>query len=151
MYLLYLDDSGSVPNKNERYFVLAGVCVFERRIHWVQERLDKLAETIYPADPNGIEFHPSEIFSGRKPPWNSLKPDRRKEIIKQVLQSIDAEYESTVIFACAVHKGSFVGQDPVLLAFEDLVSRFDLLLKRKYSVEGDSHRGLITACLSRLL
>jgi hypothetical protein len=33
MYLLYLDDSGSAANQNEQHLVLAGVCVFERRVH----------------------------------------------------------------------------------------------------------------------
>ena len=33
MYLLYLDVSGSVQNPNERYFILAGISVFERQIY----------------------------------------------------------------------------------------------------------------------
>jgi len=144
MYLLYLDDSGSIPNKNEEYFVLAGICVFERRIHWLTERLDKLAEAINPSEPNSIEFHASEIYAGRKAPWNSMDKKQRTNIIKDVLSVLKDEHESTVIFACAVHKKSFVGQNPVLLAFGDLCSRFDLLLKRKWSADRDySHRGIV--------
>jgi hypothetical protein len=143
MYLLYLDDSGSVPNKNEQYFVLAGICVFERRIHWITERLNKLAEIIYPNDPNGIEFHASEIYAGRSAPWESISRNNRIDIIKDVLKSIEDEHETSVVFACAVHKKSFQRQDPVLIAFEDLCSRFDMLLQRKYKLENESHRGLI--------
>ena len=42
MYLLYLDESGSVGNPNERHFVLAGIAVFERRIYHLICRTDQL-------------------------------------------------------------------------------------------------------------
>jgi hypothetical protein len=144
MYLLYLDDSGSVPNKNEQYFVLGGVCVFERRIHWITEKLNNIAEKIYPEKPDVIEFHASEIFSGRNAPWNSISNrNERINIIKEVLKVLDAEHESSVVFACAIHKPSFPNQDPMMLAFEDLISRFEMLLQRKYKVENNPQKGLI--------
>jgi hypothetical protein len=34
MYLLYLDDSGSVRNAADRHIVLAGLAVYERQPHW---------------------------------------------------------------------------------------------------------------------
>ncbi|MCB2204035.1 DUF3800 domain-containing protein [bacterium] len=46
MYVLYLDDSGSIPNRNEDYFVLGGVCLHESQIHWVTEQLNALAAEI---------------------------------------------------------------------------------------------------------
>ena len=46
------------------------------------------------------------------------------------------------VFACAVHKSSFTGRDPMEVAFEDLCSRFDLFLTR-LSTAGDRQRGLI--------
>lgn len=143
MYFLYLDDSGSVPNVNEKYYVLGGICVFERRIHWIRERLDKLAETIYPDNPNLVEFHASEIYAAKEARWKSLDKKKRVEIIKNVLKSIENEHASTVAFACAVHKDSFKNHDPVLIAFEDLCSRFDMLLNRKYHQENEQHRGMI--------
>lgn len=144
MYLLYLDDSGSVANKSENYVVLAGVCIFERGLYWITKRLDCLAAEIYPEDPNAIEFHASEIFSGRERPWNSIQ-DRRERIniIRKVLQCLDEEPSTTVIFGCAVHKDSFPNHDPIELAFEDLCSRFDLFLKRLYHTSNEAHQGII--------
>ena len=46
MYILYIDDSGSIANPNEEYFVLGGVCVPERTISWLTGQLDSLAEIL---------------------------------------------------------------------------------------------------------
>ena len=46
MYLLYLDDSGSVSNAEDRYIVLAGIAVFERQIHWLSEQFDIIAQAV---------------------------------------------------------------------------------------------------------
>lgn len=145
MYFLYLDDSGSMQNKNERYIVLGGVCIFERRIHWVTKRLDELASKIHPTDPNSIEFHASAIYAANIEPWKSYSPSQRIKTIKNVLHVLDNEHESTVIFACAVHKDSFLNSDPIELAFEELCNRFDLFLRRIYfqSNKKDSQRGIL--------
>ena len=42
MHLLYLDDAGSAGNSDERYFVLAGICLFERQVHWLCEAMDSV-------------------------------------------------------------------------------------------------------------
>ena len=59
MYLLYLDDSGSSKNPKERHLVLGGLSLAEAQIHWVTQRLDELAQSIDPNDPQ---------------PWNSTLP-----------------------------------------------------------------------------
>ena len=41
MYVLYLDDSGSVKNPNERHFVLAGIAVFERQTYHLIAKADQ--------------------------------------------------------------------------------------------------------------
>ena len=104
MYLLYLDDSGSVGNQKEEYFVLGGVCLPEKTIQWLTTQLDELAEKIDPIDPSAVEFHASEIFSGRLAPWKNLKKEERIQIIKDVLHSMDQAYGDTVLFACADRK-----------------------------------------------
>ncbi len=154
MYLLYLDDSGSVENTNENYFVLGGICVPERSIKWLSFKLDELAkeyETDVMKAPQ-IEFHAAEIFGGRSEPWKNLTDDNGKknkehriEIIKKVLKVLDEAYNNITAFACAVHKASYPGQDPREIAFEDLCSRFDIFLRRKRTDPKDKypHTGLI--------
>lgn len=41
IYILYLDDAGSVANPRKRYFVLAGIAIFERQIHWLAQGMER--------------------------------------------------------------------------------------------------------------
>ncbi|MBI5235701.1 MAG: DUF3800 domain-containing protein [Deltaproteobacteria bacterium] len=143
MFLLYLDDSGSAGNPNENHLVLGGVSVFERQVHWLSQELDKIAARINPSAPKEVEFHASALFSGREAPWKSLTKEQRKGVIKDVLGVLGKAHDSTRAFACVVHKASFPGKDSMEIAFEHLCNRFDLLLKRIYSVEKNPQRGLI--------
>ena len=132
MYLLYLDDSGSAKNTNEDYFVLAGIAVYEAQIHFLTQELDKLALEFDPQNPRNVEFHASEIFSGRKHPWSDIKnKEERCNVIKRVNNIFSKAYQTSRAFGCAIHKDSYPNDDPVEMAFEDICSRFDLFLLRK--------------------
>jgi len=142
MHLLYLDDSGSSPNPTEDYLVLGGLSVYEAQAHWFTQEMDRLAQDIDANDPHNVEFHASEIFGRRNVPWNRYSKAEAQGIIKAVLKIVAQSYETARVFACAVHKPSYPGRDPVEIAFEDLCSRFDLFLTRMGS-SGDRQRGLI--------
>ncbi len=141
MYVLYLDDAGSPGNPAEQYFTLGGVCVYEAQIDWFSRELDKLAMPFDP-NPEDIEFHASTIFSRREHPWKALTIDDARGILKSVLRVAACAYDTTRIFACAIHKASFPNADPVELAFEDLCQRFDQFLARRRR-QGDQQRGMI--------
>jgi len=143
MYLLYLDDSGSIANLKENYFVLGGVCLSESSTRWLSYQLEALATQICPDNPRQIEFHASEIYGGRSHPWDRYKKrEERIDIIKRVLCILKDAYQDIVIFACAIHKASYPQSDHVIMAFEDLSSRFDMYLQR-ISNEEAKQRGLI--------
>ena len=55
MYLLYLDDSGSVGNAADNYVIFAGVAVFERQTHWLSSEVEKIA----------AQFNPGAYISGQ--------------------------------------------------------------------------------------
>lgn len=141
MYLLYLDDAGSPANPAEQYVVLGGVCVYEAQVDWFSRELDKLA-TPYDANPEDVEFHASTIFSRRDGPWKSLTIDEARGLLKSILKVAASSYDTTRLFACAIHKESFPATDPVELAFEDLCRRFDYFLGRRRQ-QGDQQRGMI--------
>jgi hypothetical protein len=130
MHLLYLDDSGSADNPSEQYLVLGGICLYERQVQFITQELDKIASRLIPGHPETVEFHASEIFSGRVEPWKSLKKEQRRDVIKEVLAVLWNSYDSARAFATVVHKASFVGTHPMEKAFEDVCSRFDRFLKR---------------------
>jgi hypothetical protein len=142
MYLLYLDDSGSAGNVNEEYLVLGGICVFEPQVNYITTELDAIAQRIQPSNPDGVEFHASAIWAGRVPPFDAMSREERRAIIKEVLRVFASSYRWAKAFACAVHKPSYPNHDPMEIAFEDLCSRFDMMLGRLRD-EATSHKGLI--------
>ena len=64
MYVLYADESGSIGNARERFFVLAGVSVFERQTHWIEQELNQIAARFVPTQPHAVELHGSPMRSG---------------------------------------------------------------------------------------
>lgn len=144
--MFLLDDSGSPSNPKEEHFVLGGICVPENSVYWLTNELEKLATTAYSEDPDSVEFHASTIFGGRKHPWNLGEfrdKNSRIDMIKSVLLTLKYANQDVVAFACAVHKASQPNSDPVKLAFEDLISRFDMYLSRLFRRDAVDQKGII--------
>lgn len=138
MHLLYLDDSGSVKNKNDKYIILSGLSVFEQTPFFLSTRIDAALKIHFPEIDNihEVEIHGTEIFSGRGI-WRKKrnKADRIK-IIKEMLELITSEVGTIRIFGAAIHKAALAGSDkpidPMEAAFEQICSRFDKYLMRMY-------------------
>ena len=126
MYLLYLDDSGSVQNASDRNIVLAGVAVFERQPHWFSSRLETIAGQVWPGSPSTIEFRGTDILSGKKH-WRGVGREDRIEAYKNALRVLGA---STLVhlFGAVVHKAAISPADPMEYAFEEICNRFDRFL-----------------------
>jgi hypothetical protein len=142
MHLLYVDESGSAADKSQRYFVLAGVAVFERKTHWIEQHLNAIANTVNPDNPHDIEFHGSPIRSG-KGIWRRFKQTERDDIIKAALIAGISNEKSVRLFACVVEKAADSGRDPVHCCFEQLAMRFDMFLQRLHTKYHDTQRGLM--------
>ena len=133
MYILYLDESGT--HGEASYFVLAGLAVFEREIHWFSQDLDVLQQDYFPRETNLVHFHATKLRARKgdkiEPPWNQLLPEKRYELKDRVFDII--RNRRGVLFACAVEKkfAEARGEDPYERAFEDLMSRFDMFLSRR--------------------
>lgn len=140
MYLLYLDDSGSVGNASDRHIVLAGLAVFERQPHWLSGKLDELAQEVWPDNPQQLEFRGADIFSGKKH-WRGVGKDFRIQVYKKALQVL-ADDKRVRLFGAVVHKSAISPDDPMEYAFEQVCMRFDKYLGRLHR-NGDSQRGLI--------
>lgn len=144
MHLLYIDESGSVADPAQQFFVLAGVAAFERSTHWIEQKLNEIASRFAPADPHAIELHGSPMRSGREG-WKSHAKQDRFDAIKDALRVGVAEQSANKVrlFGAVVKKSSVIGDDPVTLAFEQLSSRFDLFLKRRHNKHNDTQRGIM--------
>ena len=126
MHLLYLDDSGSADNPKEHCPGAWGrLHLPERQVYRFTHELDNLAARLVPSKPESVEFHASEIFSGREEPWKSLtrrtatgndqgSPRRAGEFKRQCSRSPP--------FFRIVRPSP--ASTPMEVAFEDICSRF---------------------------
>jgi len=143
MYLLYLDESGSVADAQQKYFVLSGLAVFERSTHWVEQELQNIAMRFDANDPMAVELHGSPMRSGRGK-WRGFTIEDRITAMKDGLRIIANHYPRDLrLFGAVVRKSSLVGTDPIEHAFEQVANRFDLYLRRLRMKYSDNQRGLI--------
>jgi hypothetical protein len=140
MFLLYLDDSGSVKNANDKDVILGGLCCFERVPYWLSGQLDNLAKEVWPDKPQSLEFRGTDIFGGREH-WRGVEKDKRFEAYKRALNILAAD-KGVTLFGAVINKAALTPADPIEYAFEQLANRFDLYLARMHK-QGNTQRGLI--------
>lgn len=141
MHLLYVDESGSVADPKQIFFVLAGVSIHETQGFWLSSQLDKIAERFNPADPNSVELHGSPMLKGKNF-WRNFRVADRKQAMKDALSVLANSHFGNRIFACVIRKSIISPKDPVEMAFEQIASRFDYYLNRLYN-RGNRSRGII--------
>ena len=149
MHILYIDDSGSVTNPEEKYFVLGGVAVFERGLYHLIQDTEKCVSEFDIGDPDTIELHGAPMYSGKSGVWKSLKRDVREKYIHAAIRTLTPHRASVRLFAVAVDKAAVSPRDPVEYAFEEISNRFNLFLQRHHNRTGENQRGLIIMDKSR--
>jgi hypothetical protein len=145
MHILYVDESGSVDNPKEKFFVLAGVSVFERGLYHLIEALDQTVREFGLGDPTDIELHGSPMYQGSNAPWRSVPRPQREGMIKAALSKLGPRNPSIRLFGIVVDREAVSPRDPVQMAFEEICNRFNLYLMRRNnrSRPEESQRGLV--------
>ncbi len=141
MHIAYLDESGT--HKEARYFVVASLVAFERNTHHLAREMDQIQAKYFRDWPEPVFFHASSLRSpeDRVPePFNKLSAKERAGIFSDVYQVIANSHAR--IIAVAMEK-AFMTSDPYERGFEEIVSRFDMLLSRIHRDHGEDQRGLI--------
>lgn len=138
VYILYADESGAAGDKHQRFFVLAGIAVFDRQTWWLSRELDKLVGRLFPHQPE-VELHGNHILQG-KGIWRSLPVKTRIAAYQEALSLVK---KGMPLFGVGVERAFLTGRDPVEYAFEQMCSRFDMYLGRHYKRRNDPQRGLI--------
>jgi hypothetical protein len=143
LHLLYLDESGNENDPNDRFFVLAGIALFERQTFFLTRALDELQARHFPGH-QPIGFHASEIRSGRKL-WRRVPEAKRRQVLADLVEEIRRSPDrGRTLFAAAIEKSDKLwGEDAVAKATEEVCRRFDILLQRQYHDHDDPQRGLI--------
>lgn len=151
LYVLYLDESGN--HAEARHFVLAGIAVFERELHWFAQDLDAIQQRYFPDISDPLEFHAAKLRApvGRIPaPFDRLTIEQRRQLIADIYQII--RERRGILFGIAIDKTYSSVEDPYDRGFEELTNRFDLFLRR-YNAQAvaqgrEEHRGLIVVAES---
>lgn len=144
MHLLYVDESGSLDDASHDFFVLAGVSVFERKTHWIEQDLNEIAARFSPEDPHSVELHGSPMRGGRDR-WRKFPIQTRLDAISDALKAgvVGCGLGTVRLFAVVVRKSALPGVDPVQFAFEQLCNRFDLFLTRLHTKHNNTQRGMM--------
>jgi hypothetical protein len=143
MHLLYADESGCISDPAQKFFVLAGVSIFERETHWIDVELNKIAMRFSSHDPQAIELHGSPMRTGRNGWDRHLQTDRHQAILDALAVGVCHRHPHVRLFATVLEKKNWSGHDIAQVAFEQLSSRFDQYLGRLHKQKRDSQRGLI--------
>ena len=139
---MYLDDAGSADSSGEKYFVLAGIALFERQAYWLQNSLEKFVATLGHPAPETLEIHGSVIQSGKNW-WRKIPRNERRAVIANGLRTAQGFTPlQRKLFGVVVDKEARSPEDPVEYAFEQICNRFDLFLRRLYH-QGNPQRGII--------
>lgn len=149
MHILYLDESGT---HGSRYFILAGLAVFERQTYFLSRELNRLQNVYFPSHDEPINLHASELRAPDnrvKLPFNELSSGKRLDLVYDVYNVI---LESRAhLFGIAIEKSFYTNNQLTDLyerGFEEIVSRFDRMLARVGQEETQPQRGLIVVAES---
>lgn len=138
MYLFYVDDSGTVKDKNQKHFVLAGFSVFETETYNLSHKIESIMDRFNL--PSDVELHGNPMAKGSGI-WRSIPKQTRIDCIHECLRTLtDARFR---VFAAVVNKEKYYTENPVISAFEQISSRFDQYLMRQYRKDKKPYRGLM--------
>jgi hypothetical protein len=139
LYLLYVNDSGSVNDKQCKHCVLAGFAVYETKPFWIEKAIDNILDKHIPTYPT-IEIHGSPMRSG-KGIWRGIPMEIRNRIIMDVLNLVACD-RGIRLFASVIAK-SASSLDISGDMFTQVASRFDMFLGRKYKKNKEAQRGIV--------
>jgi hypothetical protein len=140
LFLLYLDDSGSVTDPASRVFILAGLSLFERQTHWLERQIEAIAARFDAGNPRAVELHGSPMLNGRGF-WRRIPLADRHQAMVDALACVRDAHTSVSLFGVGVDRSLYSG-DPIADSFECLASSFDRALVHMH-VRRNSQRGLI--------
>jgi hypothetical protein len=140
MYLLYVDDSGLVTDKNCRHCVLAGFAIRETKTFHVQRNIDEIV--LKELGRYDVELHGTHIRTG-KGEWRDVPKEKRERLLCAILDYIAANYpEQFILFGAALDKSANQSVSLNEELFTQITSRFDMLLKRRYAKTKVPTRGI---------
>ena len=152
MYLLYLDESGTHPSSSR--VVVGGVAVFERAAYWLKRDLAETVNRFFSDEAQRqVAIHPARLRAsagrGLPEPFAGIAAAERRRLLDACYATLLAS-RHPVLFATVVDKDAAASTDAYRMAFEDVVSRFDLMLAR-FHAANRTQRGVVITSESSTL
>jgi hypothetical protein len=151
LYLLYVDESGDPGAGGSPYLILGGAALFEGKWSPLESDLRALLDRYFPTPPQPTEIHLAELRKGKGPFRTLSSADRFRLLTDFCSVACGMLPTELVMFGVIADKAHWftnnpgkTGDDLYADMFEDLSSRFDLFLRRRYS-EGAPNKGVIIA------
>lgn len=148
VYLLYTDESGDggIHPSSSRHLVLAGAAMHEGQWKKLTGALDAIQQAYLPQAGSSVEFHASDIRTGRKV-YRDMLPAQRTRMMNEVYAVISGARGLTV-FAAVIDKQALMYRydgrvDPYERGFEGLCTMFNFFLRRVQQKTGNVLRGIV--------
>ncbi len=149
MYLCYVDESGDTGLRGSKHLVLSGAAIFEGKWRYLSNEIASLLTRYFPSSSRPREIHCTEIRRGAGT-FSSLNRSQRISLLNEFCDFATSQREVEVtFFSVVLEKAAWfaenpgkAGRDLYLAAFEQLVARFDLYLKR-LAAEGRPNKGVL--------
>lgn len=140
MKLLYIDESGNtgsdLDNKNQPYFILAGVCIEDKKWHEVNDYFETEKLKIFPEFKN-LEIHTNELFNTNKKSHFYKNYWKDNFIILEKLVDLVSTLDIPVTNVklqkkkYKKHFGNNIIVDPYLYCFSILYEKFNETLEKE--------------------
>lgn len=140
MKLLYIDESGNtgsdLDNKNQPYFILAGVCIEDKKWHEINDYFETEKLKIFPGFKN-LEIHTNELFNTNKksPFYKNYWKDNFiiLEKLVDLVSTLDIPVTNVKLQKKKYkkHFGNNIIVDPYLYCFSILYEKFNETLEKE--------------------
>jgi hypothetical protein len=150
MYLCYIDESGDPGKNGSKHLVLGAAMVFEGVWRDVQTDIEVLIGNAFPSPmQRPAELHMTELRRG-KGCFYQLDLNARAELESKFCSMVGSYLDKEISFiAAGADKGEWLrknpgkdGYDLYTTLFEQIVSRFDLYLRRRHAA-GEPNKGMV--------
>jgi hypothetical protein len=141
VYLLYTDESGT-PGVKDKHFVIGGIAIHESDASPLRRAMRGVVTAFLDEDMHSEELHAQQIRAG-KGAWRKVPSTTRHALLgslADLLGKLESELTMpAALFSIAWSPGAVPSVDPLERTFEELLLRFNRLLK----VDGHQEWGIV--------
>lgn len=144
MFLLYIDESGSLENPGD-HFVVGGIAIHEADVRRFNRRIEDIVARHLDEHLRRLELHAQAIRTG-KGPWGAIPHPVKQGLLADMCRLLGSfgGHHGNGLFAVVRAPNAVPSADPFERVFEELLLRFTQMLIRLRHA-GDDQMGIVVA------